>query len=100
VCARERARAEADEAEKVPSVSPEPVDEKTAGDVRVGPPAAAAAALQPETAACGLCGETQGPVSACGRCRSVRYCSPACQRADWRRHKPDCVAREALPVPN
>jgi hypothetical protein len=104
VCARERERAEAEKAEKVPAVSPEPADEKTAGDVRVGPPAAAAlstaAALQPETAtaACGLCGESQGPLSACGRCRSVRYCSPACQKADWRRHKRDCVAREALPV--
>ena len=26
----------------------------------------------------------------CGRCKSVRYCGPACQRADWGTHKSDC----------
>jgi alpha/beta superfamily hydrolase len=28
----------------------------------------------------------------CGGCRSVRYCSPACQRAHWKAHKKACVA--------
>lgn len=28
----------------------------------------------------------------CGRCRSVRFCSTACQRKGWRDHKADCVA--------
>lgn len=28
----------------------------------------------------------------CGRCRAARYCSTACQRADYARHKPTCVA--------
>lgn len=29
----------------------------------------------------------------CGKCRSVRYCSRACQSADWKaRHKAQCVA--------
>lgn len=26
----------------------------------------------------------------CSRCKTVRYCNVACQRADWRRHKTDC----------
>lgn len=34
------------------------------------------------------------PVAAliCTRCRSVRYCSAACQRVDWKLHKPTCKA--------
>jgi hypothetical protein len=32
------------------------------------------------------------PLKRCGRCRAVRYCSSACQRADWSaRHKTLCV---------
>lgn len=26
----------------------------------------------------------------CGRCRKVRYCSPECQKDDWKRHKIYC----------
>mmetsp|Transcript_135391 Transcript_135391/g.260109 ORF Transcript_135391/g.260109 Transcript_135391/m.260109 type:complete len:236 (-) Transcript_135391:7-714(-) len=33
----------------------------------------------------------------CGRCRRIRYCSSACQRADWQRHGPECMAKE-LPL--
>jgi multidrug efflux pump subunit AcrA (membrane-fusion protein) len=28
----------------------------------------------------------------CGACMRVAYCSPAHQRLDWKRHKPDCQA--------
>jgi hypothetical protein len=28
----------------------------------------------------------------CSGCRSVRYCSDVCQRADWKSHKSGCVA--------
>jgi hypothetical protein len=28
----------------------------------------------------------------CSGCRVVRYCGAACQRADWRAHKPACAA--------
>jgi hypothetical protein len=28
----------------------------------------------------------------CSRCRSVLYCSQACQKADWAEHKPECAA--------
>jgi len=27
----------------------------------------------------------------CSRCHAVSYCSPACQRSDWKRHKPLCA---------
>lgn len=34
--------------------------------------------------ACAACGaQCAAKESACGRCKCVRYCSPACQRADW-----------------
>jgi hypothetical protein len=26
----------------------------------------------------------------CASCHTLRYCSAACQRADWRRHKGGC----------
>ena len=26
----------------------------------------------------------------CMRCEGVRYCSKECQKADWKRHKPEC----------
>ena len=26
----------------------------------------------------------------CSGCRAVRYCGPACQKADWRAHKAAC----------
>ena len=29
-------------------------------------------------------------MQSCAGCRFARYCSVACQRADWRRHKPEC----------
>jgi hypothetical protein len=28
--------------------------------------------------------------AACARCNRTLYCSRACQRADWRAHKPEC----------
>ncbi|KAJ3283047.1 hypothetical protein HDU79_009448 [Rhizoclosmatium sp. JEL0117] len=28
---------------------------------------------------------------ACAACGIVRYCSPACQKLDWKNHKPDCL---------
>jgi hypothetical protein len=32
--------------------------------------------------------------SVCARCEAVRYCSRECQRADWKAHKPACVAAQ------
>jgi hypothetical protein len=41
-------------------------------------------------AAVGCATEEAGNV--CARCEAVRYCSRDCQRADWRAHKPACMA--------
>ncbi|KAH7911468.1 hypothetical protein BJ138DRAFT_1150559 [Hygrophoropsis aurantiaca] len=32
-----------------------------------------------------------GKTKQCGRCRTVRYCSPECQRAHWKTHKLRCI---------
>lgn len=32
----------------------------------------------------------------CGRCRSRRYCSSACQKADWHRHQAECDGTAAI----
>ncbi|KAI0788423.1 hypothetical protein C8Q75DRAFT_854374 [Abortiporus biennis] len=29
-------------------------------------------------------------LSHCGKCKSIFYCSPKCQKADWKRHKKYC----------
>ncbi|KAK4249019.1 hypothetical protein C7999DRAFT_30550 [Corynascus novoguineensis] len=34
-----------------------------------------------------------GELKACGKCQKVRYCGRTCQRADWKRHKKDCIAK-------
>lgn len=34
----------------------------------------------------------------CGACKSVNYCSPACQRADWKKHKTMCAHMEVNAV--
>ena len=39
---------------------------------------------------CPGCGEEAKRV--CSRCKSVYYCSPACQRQDWESHKRHCTA--------
>ena len=32
-------------------------------------------------------------MSRCSRCRDVFYCSPACQKKDWKKHKKVCAPR-------
>ncbi|KAI0067004.1 hypothetical protein BV25DRAFT_1878026 [Artomyces pyxidatus] len=40
---------------------------------------------------CALCGGGGDPrLLSCSRCKKVKYCSGACQRADWKRHKSSC----------
>ncbi|KAI0600882.1 hypothetical protein F4775DRAFT_607961 [Biscogniauxia sp. FL1348] len=41
---------------------------------------------------CSWCLSCAGTMRACTGCRTTAYCSPACQRADWRRgaHKAEC----------
>ncbi|KAI0041117.1 hypothetical protein FA95DRAFT_1565725 [Auriscalpium vulgare] len=43
---------------------------------------------------CQTCNKTEGAEtkhSRCSRCRAVFYCSPTCQRNDWKHHKPTCT---------
>lgn len=38
---------------------------------------------------CGNCGESDNLMT-CNKCRLIRYCSPECQRANWKLHKKTC----------
>ena len=44
------------------------------------------------TDTCALCGvdSTTMKLSNCSACQRAQYCSEACQRADWKKHKPLC----------
>jgi hypothetical protein len=44
---------------------------------------------------CGGCGRVPARPLLCGSCRALVYCSPACQKADWREHKPHCTVTRA-----
>ncbi|KAK3377040.1 hypothetical protein B0T24DRAFT_665870 [Lasiosphaeria ovina] len=57
-------------------------DEEDVGDVEV--PALA----MPE--ACRACGRIDATLKACGRCRAVKYCTAACQKKDWKKHRMEC----------
>ena len=41
------------------------------------------------TLSCIMCGKPDAK-SACGRCKTVRYCGAQCQRAHWPTHKSEC----------
>mmetsp|Transcript_21906 Transcript_21906/g.65688 ORF Transcript_21906/g.65688 Transcript_21906/m.65688 type:complete len:168 (-) Transcript_21906:22-525(-) len=47
-----------------------------------------------ERRTCNICANcvdlTVPPLKVCGRCRSVRYCSRACQKAAWKVHRERC----------
>lgn len=38
---------------------------------------------------CAVCASEES-IRKCARCRNIQYCSPRCQRADWRAHKSTC----------
>lgn len=44
---------------------------------------------------CASCTNTQ-ELKQCSRCRTVAYCSSACQRAHWQTHKPSCHFKVTL----
>ncbi len=44
---------------------------------------------QSDNLRCRNCDQT-GTLQHCARCAEARYCSRACQRADWINHKPQC----------
>jgi len=39
---------------------------------------------------CFTCGETEGHLMLCSKCRNVHYCSRDCQVANWSEHKKIC----------
>ena len=39
---------------------------------------------------CQACGKADA-ASKCSQCREVSYCSPACQKSDWSKHKMSCL---------
>jgi ankyrin repeat protein len=49
---------------------------------------------------CANCKTSDIKLSACSKCHAVSYCSTACQRADWRRHKPACISPEDVNAVN
>ena len=69
------------------------------GDATLDPLQAVAPPGMRYVLACGAdgCGVTNdtAPLKSCAACRQVCYCGAACQRADWRRHKPECRASVA-----
>ena len=56
---------------------------------------AKAASLGVEPRSCMRCDSSDVALQMCSRCRSAVFCSPACQRAAWRRHKLFCSAPAA-----
>ena len=47
---------------------------------------------EPKCASCGMTGPGAASLKACSVCMLVRYCSKECQKADWKKHKPQCNA--------
>lgn len=60
----------------------------------VPPRRAAAASAESASVGCARCGASPGSSSAamlrCGRCKKVRYCDRACQKAHWKKHRNVC----------
>ncbi|TFK33607.1 hypothetical protein BDQ12DRAFT_614957, partial [Crucibulum laeve] len=45
----------------------------------------------PDARKCSVCRRKGKPrVKECTGCRKVRYCSPECQKSDWKTHKAKC----------
>ncbi|KDR75856.1 hypothetical protein GALMADRAFT_122208 [Galerina marginata CBS 339.88] len=45
----------------------------------------------PDAHKCSVCrGRGKPKLKACAGCKKVRYCSPECQKKDWKAHKPKC----------
>lgn len=49
-------------------------------------------AMRCRSSACAHCGASNVKLSCCRKCKVAYYCSPACQRAGWGVHKPQCRA--------
>lgn len=45
--------------------------------------------VEPGAESCSHC-KAQGEMKKCAKCSNAFYCNKACQKADWKRHKPAC----------
>ncbi|KAH7926180.1 hypothetical protein BV22DRAFT_1194548 [Leucogyrophana mollusca] len=58
----------------------------TDGEAVLGTPLATSPAPS-----CAACQKKQLNLRLCGKCKKVRYCSPECQKKDWKAHKAHCT---------
>jgi hypothetical protein len=58
--------------------------------------------LEPEDP-CAICNkgeeEIAGQLRFCSGCTGIRYCSVECQKADWKRHRKDCMKAQKITTP-
>jgi len=47
-------------------------------------------AQQEAVRVCGKCGKEAENMKKCSACKMIRYCSPECQKGDWKAHKKSC----------
>ncbi|XP_004292117.1 PREDICTED: histone-lysine N-methyltransferase ASHR1-like [Fragaria vesca subsp. vesca] len=47
---------------------------------------------------CDACFEESGNLNKCSRCKTVYYCSTACQKSEWKLHRLECEALSKVPL--
>lgn len=57
--------------------------------------APASQVVSSDAATCATCG-AGGKLFRCSRCKKIAYCSAACQKCDWKRHRAACGEKAAL----
>ncbi|QRV91958.1 kinase domain protein [Ceratobasidium sp. AG-Ba] len=59
----------------------------------MGSRSAAPVGIEKSSTSCWACAGPGRPnLSVCSRCKKARYCSPECQRKDWKGHKNQCIS--------